>query len=64
MTRFIKSRMSKPDLKMIEMAVRLALPDTLSYTQKCRLLEKLADEYRAKSRKEVSDAVDKFKSKR
>lgn len=64
MTRFIKTRMSKPDTKMIEMAIRNALPDTLSYTQKCRILEKLADEYRNKSRKEISEAVDKFRSKK
>lgn len=49
--------------KMIMMEIRKALPDTLSYTEKCRILEKLADEYRVKSRKEVSDEVTKFKAK-
>lgn len=45
--------MSKIDKKMIYMQIRQCLPDTLSYSQKCEILEKLAEEYRKKSRKEV-----------
>jgi hypothetical protein len=45
--------MTKKEEKMIQMDIRKALPDNLSYSQKVQILEKLADEYRAKSRKEV-----------
>jgi len=53
--------MAKEQMKLIMMAVRKAMPDTLTYVQKCVILEKLADEYRAKSRKEIGDEVAKFK---
>lgn len=45
--------MNKKDVKMIEMAIRNTMPDTLSYSEKCQILERLAEEYRKKSRKEV-----------
>lgn len=66
MSRFIKYRheMTKNAMKIIEMQIRQALPDTLSCTQKCRLLEKMADEYRERSRKEVSEEVARFKAKK
>ena len=54
--------MKGSEMKIIMMAIRKALPDTLSYTEKCRILENLADEYRVKSRKEISEEVAKFKS--
>lgn len=46
------------------MAIRKALPDTMSYTEKCRLLEELSDEYRRKSRREVQDEVNRFKNRK
>lgn len=45
--------MKKSEIKMIEMEIRKALPDTLSYAEKYQILDKIADEYRTKSRKEV-----------
>lgn len=51
-------------MKEIKLDVIKALPDSLNYTQKCRLLESLADDYRKKSRDEVNHSVNVFKSKR
>lgn len=48
--------------KMIEMSIRKCLPENLTYSQKCEILEKLAEEYRAKSRKHVYESS-KFRSK-
>ena len=53
--------MSKNEEKMVAMAIRKALPESWSYSQKCQMLEALADEYRKKSRKDVygSSKIDK-----
>ena len=53
----------KKKLSEIQMAIRNALPDTLTYTEKYTILSKLSDEYRIRSRKEVVDEVNKFKAK-
>lgn len=45
------------ELKMIKMSIRKLLPDTMTYSEKCKLLEEMAEEYRKKARKDVYDSV-------
>lgn len=49
--------MSIKEINMIKMNIRNCLPEGLSYSEKCEILEKLAEEYRKKSRKDVYDSV-------
>lgn len=62
MSRFKITRMTKKETKMVEMEIRKALPNSLSYSEKCAILERLAEEYRQKSRKDVY-GDQKFKGK-
>lgn len=50
--------------KQILVEIIKILPDEWSYTKRCLFFEKIADEYRRKSRKEVTDDTRKFKMKK
>lgn len=42
---------------MLKMSIRQLLPETMTYSQKCEILEELAEEYRKKSRKDVYEST-------
>lgn len=50
--------------KIVEMNIRKQLPDDYTYTEKCIILEILAEEYRDKARKEIREEVMQFKNKK
>lgn len=50
---------NKTSYKMLKVEIIKMLPDDFTYIQKCKLFEELAEEYRAKSRKEVYGSTSK-----
>lgn len=55
--------MTKQRMKMISMEIRKCLPNDITDSQACAILESLADEFRRRSRKDVSQDVAKFRAK-
>lgn len=50
--------------KQMQIEIIKILPDDWSYTKRCTFFEKIADYYRKKSRKEVSEDTRRFQVKK